>query len=96
MCLKYQGLYIPTVKGLVDIDGEQFKLEIPEDRITFVRIAEIGGRKIDMAHPRREGSEHVGVHINVGDLTEEVKKGYYMDDLLKAAFELYRQNHYSA
>ena len=86
---------VPTVKGLVDIEGEQFELEVPEDRVTFVKITEVGGRKIDTDHPRREDSEYVTVHINVADLIGEVEKGYYMDDLLKTAFELYRQKHYA-
>lgn len=87
---------IPTVKGLVEIDGEVFELEIPKDRITYTTKAEVRGRKIDdTPRPKGKNPDQVVVHIDAQDLATEVAQGYYFNDLIYGALCLYRQKHYT-
>lgn len=87
---------IPTVKGVVEVGGEVFELEIPEDRITFTTKSEVRGRRVDdTPRPKSRNPDQVVVHIDAQDLESQVAQGYYFNDLIYGALCLYHQKHYT-
>jgi hypothetical protein len=87
---------IPTINVKTSVDGEEYKLSIPEARLKWEEKNDDNVHLATRKHKDDDGKEHVLIPITADELRQSIENGYYFSDMvnwaLTAFYEKYYQN----